>query len=72
MDRYTRFLQTLEGLIDKSKGRGEGDGTYTYKTLMVAGMHFQDSYNYQVERVKRCIIHYSAPDGGICVPNPNR
>ena len=62
---FTRFLQTLEGLIDKSKGRGAGDGTYTYKTLMVAGMHFQDSYNYQVERVKRCIIHYSAPDGGI-------
>jgi len=62
---FTRFLQTLEGLMDKGKGRGKGDGTYTYKTLMVAGMHFQDSYNYQVERVKRCIIHYSAPDGGI-------
>jgi hypothetical protein len=22
-----------------------------------------DSYNYEVERVKRCIIHYSAPNG---------
>jgi hypothetical protein len=22
-----------------------------------------DSYNYDVERVKRCVIHYSAPDG---------
>jgi hypothetical protein len=41
------------------------DGTYTYKTLMVAGMHFQDHYTYQVERVKRCVIHYSAPDGRI-------
>jgi len=31
----------------------------------VAGMHFMDSYNYDVERVKRCVIHYSAPDGRI-------
>ena len=36
---------------------------YTYKTLMVASMHFMDSYNYDIERVKRCVIHYSAPDG---------
>ncbi len=55
--------QTIEGLLDKRAGRGRNDGTYTYKTLMVAGMHFMDSYNYDVERVKRCVIHYSAPDG---------
>ena len=55
--------QTIEGLLDKKAGRGSNDGTYTYKTLMVAGMHFMDSYNYDVERVKRCVIHYSAPDG---------
>lgn len=58
-----RFGQTIEGLLDKKAGRGENDGTYTYKTLMVAGMHFMDDYNYDVERVKRCVIHYSAPDG---------
>jgi uncharacterized radical SAM superfamily Fe-S cluster-containing enzyme len=62
---FTRFLQTLEGFLDKSKGRGEMDGNYTYKTLMVAGMHFQDSYTYQIDRVQRCVIHYSAPDGRI-------
>jgi 7,8-dihydro-6-hydroxymethylpterin dimethyltransferase len=55
--------QTIEGLLDKKAGRGANDGTYTYKTLMVAGMHFMDSYNYDVERVKRCVIHYSTPDG---------
>ncbi len=60
---FTRYLQTLDGLMDKKHGRGAKDGTYTYKTLMVAGMHFMDCYNYQVERVKRCVIHYSAPDG---------
>lgn len=60
---FKKFLQTIEGLLDKDAGRGENDGTYTYKTLLVAGMHFMDSYNYDVERVKRCVIHYSAPDG---------
>jgi uncharacterized radical SAM superfamily Fe-S cluster-containing enzyme len=28
-------------------------------------MHFQDSYNYDIERVKRCCIHYVVPDGRI-------
>lgn len=60
---FNKFLQTLEGLMDKNAGRGANDGTYTYKTLMVAGMHFMDAYNYDVERVKRCVIHYSTPDG---------
>ena len=32
---------------------------------MLAGMHFMDSYNYDVERVKRCVIHYAAPNGKI-------
>jgi len=26
-------------------------------------MHFMDNYNYDIERVKRCVIHYAAPDG---------
>ncbi|MDD5542425.1 MAG: radical SAM protein [Acidobacteriia bacterium] len=60
---FTKFLQTLQGMTDKKYGRGEADGTFTYKTLMVAGMHFMDAYNYDVERVKRCIIHYAAPNG---------
>jgi 7,8-dihydro-6-hydroxymethylpterin dimethyltransferase len=60
---FQRFLQTLQGFTDKKLGRGKNDGTFSYKTLMVAGMHFMDAYNYDVERVKRCVIHYSAPDG---------
>jgi uncharacterized radical SAM superfamily Fe-S cluster-containing enzyme len=40
-------------------------GTFTWKTLMVGGMHFQDDYNYDIERVKRCVIHYATPDGRI-------
>ena len=61
---FQKFLQTLQGLTDKRSGRGESEkGGFTYRTLMLAGMHFMDSYNYDVERVKRCVIHYAAPNG---------
>jgi len=33
--------------------------------LMVMGMHFQDLYNFDLSRVRRCCIHYAAPDGKI-------
>jgi uncharacterized radical SAM superfamily Fe-S cluster-containing enzyme len=61
---FTRFLQTLQGFTDKRYGRGEKEQQgYTYRTLMLAGMHFMDAYNYDIERVKRCVIHYAAPNG---------
>ncbi|MGD0499324.1 MAG: tetraether lipid synthase Tes [Bryobacteraceae bacterium] len=63
---FNKFLQTLQGFTDKRLGRGESEKQgFTYRTLMVAGMHFMDSYNYDVERVKRCVIHYAAPNGRI-------
>jgi len=60
---FQKFLDTLQGLTNKKLGRDGMDGTFTYRTLLVAGMHFMDHYNYDVERVKRCVIHYAAPDG---------
>ena len=63
---FNKFLQTLQGMTDKKLGRGESEQQgFTYRTLMLAGMHFMDSYNYDVERVKRCVIHYAAPNGRI-------
>jgi len=59
---FEKFLLSLQGIVDKKVGRGEL-GVKTYKALLVAGMHFMDSYDYDIERVKRCIIHYSAPNG---------
>lgn len=35
------------------------------KTLFIGMMHFMDPYNYDVERVQRCCIHYAMPDGRI-------
>ncbi len=57
-----RFVRTLKGLVDKGVGRGPGE-SYTYRTLLCAGMHFQDRYNYDVQRVRRCVILYSTPEG---------
>ena len=65
-----KFVKALMGMVDKSKGRGQA-GQKTYRTLMVAGMHFQDRYNFDVERVKRCAIPYSTKEGifPFCVYN---
>lgn len=60
---FNKFLQTLQGMTDKKLGRDGMDGTFTYRTILISAMHFMDSYNYDVERVKRCVIHYAAPDG---------
>lgn len=57
-----RFIRSLQGLVDKNLGRGENE-KQTYKTLLCAGMHFQDRFNYDAERAKRCVILYSTPAG---------
>ena len=57
-----RFVRSLQGLVDKGVGRGAGE-KQTYKSLLCAGMHFQDRYNYDVQRAKRCVILYSTPEG---------
>ncbi|MFH0832689.1 MAG: radical SAM protein [Candidatus Aenigmatarchaeota archaeon] len=38
---------------------------FHHKSLFIGLMHFQDLYNYDIERVKRCCIHYATPDGNI-------
>ena len=58
--KFADFLHTLNGMIDKNVGRGEA-GRKTFRTLMVAGMHFMDAYNYETARARRCVIHYVTP-----------
>jgi hypothetical protein len=49
-------------MVDKNVGRGEA-GKKTFRSLLVAGMHFMDRYNYETARARRCVIHYADPDG---------
>jgi len=59
---FYRMLRSLRGMVNKRIGRGAGEEK-NYRTLMAAGMHFQDRYNFDVQRIKRCVIQYSTPEG---------
>jgi len=37
-------------------------GAIHHKSLFLGMMHFQDLYNYDIQRVQRCVIHYATPD----------
>ncbi|MFP4143177.1 MAG: tetraether lipid synthase Tes [Thermoplasmata archaeon] len=55
--------EIMEDIIsDASK---DAVGEFAWRTMFVGGMHFQDDYNYDLERLKRCVIHYATPDGRI-------
>ncbi len=60
--RFEDWLHTLNGMVDKRIGRGQA-GKKTFRSLLVAGMHFMDRYNYETDRARRCVIHYADPDG---------
>jgi len=35
------------------------------KCLFIGMMHFMDLYNYDVDRVQKCCVHYATPDGRV-------
>lgn len=40
-------------------------GDFHHKSLLISCMHFMDAFNFDHDRVKRCVIHYAVPDGRI-------
>jgi uncharacterized radical SAM superfamily Fe-S cluster-containing enzyme len=40
-------------------------GDLQRQTILLSSMHFMDPYNFDLERVQRCVIHYAVPDGRI-------
>ncbi len=48
-----------------TKGSYEALGELHKKTMFIGMMHFMDLHNYDIERVKRCCVHYAQPDGTI-------
>ncbi|ASJ05392.1 tetraether lipid synthase Tes [Thermococcus barossii] len=66
-DRYApKGLKVLD-LIKNAFMYGNYDalGKFHMNSLFLGMMHFMDEYNYDVERVERCVIHYAMPDGRI-------
>ncbi|MBE6514871.1 MAG: radical SAM protein [Candidatus Methanomethylophilaceae archaeon] len=55
-----KFITMIKSVMsDKSK---EQLAEFSWKMMLISGMHFQDSYNYDIERVRRCGVHYVTPD----------
>ncbi len=55
-------------LLDITKGILNGKGKeflakLHHKSLFIGTMHFMDPFNFDLDRVKRCAIHYAIPDG---------
>ena len=59
----TQFLKGLQGVLSESTKTELAK--FSWQMMYVGAMHFMDSYNYDIERVKRCMIHYTTPDGKI-------
>ncbi len=60
---FAKFLKTLDGYADKKYTWTEEHKGHTYKTFFIFGMHFMDNYNYDLQRIRRCAVHYTATDG---------
>jgi len=58
------FLQINEEQADKAAYMAELR-RQRFSTLLMASMHFQDAYNFELDRVQRCVVLYAAPDGGL-------
>jgi uncharacterized radical SAM superfamily Fe-S cluster-containing enzyme len=58
MEIFTKIILT---------GNWDNVSTFSYSSLFIGSMHFQDAFNFDVERVKRCIVHFgvSMPDGAV-------
>jgi len=53
----------MSGVV--KEGSYEALGKLMRKMVMIGAMHFMDPYNFDLERVERCGIHYALPDGRI-------
>ena len=47
------------------KGDYEALGDFSKDAMLISCMHFMDPFNFDEDRVKKCVIHYATPDGRI-------
>ena len=58
------FLRKYLGPVLKT-GSFEALRELHERIILLSCMHFMDAYNFDFERVRRCLIHYAVPDGRI-------
>ena len=63
-EKKPSYLNIEKMLLDILLGRKYLD-EFSYEAVLIGCMHFQDAYNFDIERVQRCAIHYALPDGRV-------
>ena len=64
--RSPENLDFTKILIDVfSKRSYEALGDFSKDAMLISCMHFMDPFNFDEDRVKKCVIHYATPDGRI-------
>ncbi|MDI9644362.1 MAG: radical SAM protein, partial [Candidatus Verstraetearchaeota archaeon] len=60
-------MSLLGSLVSSVLLHGDYDslGEFMRKVVLIGCMHFMDPYNFDLERVRRCTIHYALPNGKI-------
>ena len=65
--RHIRKKGMIKDLLNLFLHKGDYDtlAEFMQRVIMIGMMHFQDPYNFDIERVQHCDINYSVPDGRI-------
>ncbi|MBU0530366.1 MAG: hypothetical protein KKC05_01710, partial [Nanoarchaeota archaeon] len=58
-----KFVRMLAGAM--TGGNYSGLADFHHNSLFIGMMHFQDPYNWDIDRIHKCNIHYGMPDGRI-------
>lgn len=61
--RFGSLARYLADVIRYSNYRSLND--IHHNMILIGSMHFMDPYNFDIERLQRCVIHYATPDGRI-------
>lgn len=65
-DRAPKSVDVKKLFIEALKSKtGDELKEFHRHTLFLGAMHFMDMYNIDLERIKRCGVHYATPDGRI-------
>ncbi len=66
MAKAPRSVDVKKLFIDVLRdGTGDAIKEFHRHTLFIGAMHFMDLYNMDLERIKRCGVHYATPDGRV-------
>jgi 7,8-dihydro-6-hydroxymethylpterin dimethyltransferase len=59
MTDFANFRQRF----DNNQARYKTVADTSHRVILMASMHFQDAYNFQIDRIKRCAVLYCGMDG---------